>query len=131
MPELRIPIEGNVDSDISIAGAGFDRDSGVLTIGPIARRSGAERKLLVLIRGEHRHSVHASVGGCEPTLIRATLGEPSDLNAGAVVQIPLTVKIPPGSPPSNYMVNYGKILIETDHPDAKQIRVWVQFAVED
>jgi hypothetical protein len=131
MPELRIPIEGNVDSDISIAGAGFDRDNGVLNIGPIARRAGAERKLLVLVRGADRHSVHASIASCEPASIQATLGEPADLNAGAVVQIPLTVKIPPGSPPANYMVNYGKILIETDHADAKQLRIWVQFAVED
>ncbi|HEY1786046.1 MAG TPA: DUF1573 domain-containing protein [Pirellulales bacterium] len=131
MPELRIPIEGNVDSDISLAGGGFDRDSGVLTIGPISRRTGAERKLLVLIRGAHRHSVHVTVASCDPSSIQATLGQPSDLNAGAVVQIPLTVKIPPGAPPANYMVDFGKIQLETDHPEAKQFRVWVQFAVED
>ena len=85
----------------------------------------------MLIRGEQRHAIHVSVASCEPPLLQATLGEPADLNAGAVVQIPLVVKIPPGSPPSNYMVHYGKILLETDHADAKQIRIWVQFAVED
>ncbi|HEX4144485.1 MAG TPA: DUF1573 domain-containing protein [Pirellulales bacterium] len=131
MPELRVPVEGNVDSDISLAGAGFDRDSGILNIGPTSRRTGAERKLLVLIRGGQRHAVHVRVASCDPPSLQATLGEPADLNTGAVVQIPLIVKIPPGSPPANHMVNYGQIQLETDHADAKQIRIWVQFAVED
>ncbi len=129
--ELYIPIEGSVDSDVSIAGGSFDRDTGVLAFGAVSQRTGAERKLLVLIRGEHRHEVHVSVDHCEPPLLQATLGEPSELNAGAVVQIPLVVKIPPGSPLSNHLLDYGKIFLDTDHPAAKQIRIRVQFAVED
>jgi Protein of unknown function (DUF1573) len=128
--DIDISISGSVDSDISIAGGHFDRDAGILRMGTVRGRAGAEQKLLVLIRGEHRHDVHVSVEKSDPPL-QATLGEPSDLNAGAVVQIPLTVTIPRGSAPINHLSNYGKIMLETDDPNARRIRIWVQFAVEN
>ena len=130
MADLEIPIGGSVDSDISIAGGHFERETGILRLGSVSGRTGAEGTLLVLIRGEHRHEVHVSVGHCDAPL-QATLGKPSDLSSGAVVQIPLIVKIPPGSPPANHLGHYGKILLETDDPNAKQIRIWVQFAVDN
>jgi uncharacterized protein DUF1573 len=126
--DLTIPIAGSIESDVSIAGPNFDRSRGLLAMATVDRQ-GAERKLLVLVRGENRHSIKVSVGSSTPPL-EATLGEPTDLNADTV-QIPLKIKIPAGSPPANHLQNYGKILLETSHPEAQQLRIWVQFAVED
>jgi hypothetical protein len=47
--------------------------------------------------------------------------------------MPLTVEVPPGAPDANYLGSPGKlgeILLETTHPEAKQVRLLVQLAVE-
>ena len=129
MKDVLIPIEASIESDITIAGADFLREHGLLTIGAVGRE-GAERKLWVRIHGEQRHTIQVSVASATPPL-EVTLGEASDANMGAVVQIPLVVKIPPGSPSANHLSNYGKILLGTNDPEAKQLRIWVQFAVEE
>jgi Protein of unknown function (DUF1573) len=130
-PDLYIPIEGSVDSDISVTGAQYEPELGILNFGSVSRGKGEQRTLLILIRGEHRHDFKVSIASCSPALVEAKLGDPVDLNNAAVVKIPLTVKIPPGSPSVNHMIERGKILLDTNHPDAKQLRVWLQFAVVD
>jgi Protein of unknown function (DUF1573) len=127
--EVSVPIEGRIESDISIAGPNFDRDHGLLTIGAVGRE-GAERKLWLRVHGENRHAIKVSVASATPPL-EVSVGEPAESSAGSAVQMPLVVKIPPASPSASHLVNLGKILLETSDPDAKQIRIWVQFAVEE
>jgi hypothetical protein len=130
---LQIPIEGTVTSDISISGPGWDREHGVLMLGIVRSSEGLRRNLSVLVHGEHRHNVRVSVASCKPELLHASLGEPADVNGGAVVRIPLLIEIAPGAPDANYLGSPGKlgeIILETTHPEAKQVRMMVQLAVE-
>ncbi len=50
-----------------------------------------------------------------------------------MTQIPLTIEIPPGMPAVNHLgTNQGKfakVVLETTNPDAKQIRMDLQFII--
>jgi len=130
---IEIPIEGTVTSDITLSGQGWDREHNVLVLGVVRSSEGLKRNLWVLVHGEHRHDVQITVGKCEPEFLQATLGSPADVHGGAVLRIPLTLEIPPGTPDANYLGSPGKlgqVILETTHPDAKQVRLLVQVAVE-
>jgi hypothetical protein len=132
-PTLQVPVEGTVISDITISGSGWDREHGVLVLGVVRSAEGIRRNLSILVHGEHRHDLKISVGKCEPDFLRVSLGEPVDVNGGAVVRIPLSVEVPPGAPDANFLGSPGKlatIILETTHPEAKQVRMLVQLAVE-
>jgi hypothetical protein len=79
--------------------------------------------------------VQVSVGEVEPDFLRVTIGEKTEINQGAVVQFPLTIEIPPGSPYVNHLGSklgkLAQIIIETTHPDAKQVKIPLRFAVEE
>ena len=133
-----VPVEGTVDADISLIGRNWNADQAKLTIGSVQSSQGANRQLFVMLRGVHRHDVAIKVAKLEPAWLRVTLGEPSDIKGGAtgegVTQIPLTIEIPPGVPPVNHRGSaqgkYGEILLETNHPQVKHIRMNLDFFVE-
>jgi hypothetical protein len=134
-PVLEVPIAGTVVSDIEIFGPrGWDSDHNMLTIGPVKSREGAVRTLWVLVRGEHRQNVEVKTGSVEPNLLKVSVGSPSTSGASPVVRIPLTIEIPKGSPPVNFLGTESnpaaEIILETTHPEARRIKLFVRFAVE-
>ena len=46
----------------------------------------------------------------------------------------VVIEIPKGSPPANYLGNQqsklGEVLLSTTHPEAKQLKLSVRFAIE-
>jgi hypothetical protein len=130
---VEVPIEGTVDSDISIVGPGWDQKYGRLAINAVQSAKGATRKLFLLVRGDHRHDLAIKPGKLDPAWLKVELGEPTELNNGAVTQIPLTIEIPPGAPPANYLGTdqgkYAEIILETTHPQVKEIRLHLKFAI--
>ncbi len=132
-PRLTLTIRGAIGSEVSIAGPGWNADTGVLTLGEIAGDAGAQRQLLLVVRGPARRDTSFSIGEVEPNVLRASLGRPTDINQGAVVQTPLTISIPPGSPTVNRMglesSRQGRIVLKTTHPQVPEIQIHVRFAV--
>ena len=63
-----------------------------------------------------------------------SLGQPSEINHGAVVETPLVIEIPPGSPAVNRLGSdqgkLGEIILETTHPRVPKVRILVRLAVE-
>jgi hypothetical protein len=131
-PVVEVPMEGTVDSDISIAGRGWNADAGRLLIGEVKSGDGAHRDLLLLLRGPHGRDVEIKPVKVEPSWLKVTLGEPTELTSG-VSQRTLTIEIPPGTPPANHLGGpQGKsaqVILETTHPLVKQIVLYVQFVV--
>jgi hypothetical protein len=131
---VEVGIFGSIDSDISIVGPGWNDDLGKLTIDSVKRAEGATRKLLLLVRGDHRHDLTIKPVKLDPPWLKVKLGEPSPLAGGTVVQVPLTIEIPPGTAPVNRLgseqAKLGEIVLETSHPQAKQIRLYLKFAIE-
>jgi hypothetical protein len=129
-----LAIEGSIGSEIAIAGRGWDPDTGILNIGEVVSRAGVERKLLLIVRGQGRKGVKFTPQRIEPDMLHVSVGEPHEINKGAVVQVPLQVAIPPGSPPVNRLGTdqgrLGEIILETTYPQVPKLRILVRFAIE-
>jgi len=132
--ELTLPVQGMVGSDIAIVGHGWDTESGTLNLGAVRSSVGRQARLILVVRGPHRKEVTFKPVTVVPGLLRVRLGATSEINNGAVVQTPLIIDIPPGSPPANHLGSeqgqLGEIVIETTHPLVHKLRILVRFAVE-
>ncbi|MGD9646954.1 MAG: DUF1573 domain-containing protein [Pirellulales bacterium] len=131
-PEVQLPIGGQVNSDITVVGSGWDERRGVLRLGPVSAAEGKTRQLTVLIRGPHREQTTIEVERTDPPELHASVGVPDD--GSRVRQIPLMVEVPAGGRPLSRLGSghggYGEIWLRSTHPDAPQLRILVQFAIE-
>ncbi len=129
---VEVPIEGTVDSDISIVGVGWNADAGRLAIGEVASSQGAKRDLRLVVRGSQRNDVKFTLEKVDPAWLKVSLGAASELNSG-VMQIPLSIEIPPGSPPMNRLGSdqgkYAEVVLDTTHPLVRKIRLYLQFVI--
>jgi hypothetical protein len=139
--ELTIPIEGTVGTEISLVGSDWDSVHEVLHLGVVKSSAGASRQLLLVVRGPYRKETRFKVR--EPLLapLAVSVGEPTEIGEGQVVQTPLIISVPPGSPQANYLghikgneqgssVDDAVIELATTHPDTPTLRLLVRFAVE-
>ena len=136
-PELEIPLRGTVVSDISfVGGKSFEPRNNTVSLGLVKQGQTAKVSLPMLLKGPHRKDVEVKVGAITPSeAIQVTLGEPKLINDGAVVMRMVNIEVRADSPPVNLMggpdeKQYGKVFLETTHPEAKQIKLLVRFAVE-
>lgn len=142
LPEVVIPVSGNVTGDISVfAGrALYDPDRKIVTIGTVPQDEGGRYDLQVMVKGPHAANVKLSVGQVDPAdvlNVSIDADQPSSLAGGAVLMYPMTIAIPPGSRSVSRLgaaadglkAKLGKIVIETTHPQTKQLVLYVQFAV--
>jgi hypothetical protein len=131
--EVEIPVEGTVGSELAVAGFGWDEQTGVLTLGTVAMTKGTTRQLQVVIRGPHAQNVKLKPVRIIPDLLHVDVGLGRPLGRGAVTQIPLSIRIPPGSRAANYLGakagDLGQIVFETGHPQQPELRILVRFAV--
>lgn len=129
-----LSIDGTIGSEIAVVGRGWDPDTGVLTLGEVSRSQGTQRRLMLVVRGPGRKQVAFKPLSVAPDVLRVSLGRPGELNNGAVVQVPLTIDVPQGSPPVNRLGTeqgkLGEIILETTHPQVPKLRILVRFAVE-
>lgn len=134
-PKLELPIEGIVGSEIAVVGPAWDADKGVLTIGAISADEGAKRQLWLTVRGDHRQEVVFKPVEVFPMSMKVSLGQRREINNGAVVQTPLLIDVPPGSPAVNCLGSdvgkFGEIVLETTHPQVPKLRILVKMAVEN
>lgn len=128
-----IPIRGFVTSDISFVGPGFDSRHQELNLGTVKR--GTKATLIALIRGPHREGTKFEVSSVDPAnSLRVTLSEPKPFGDGAF-RIDVNVEIPEDSEAVSLLggdqrENYGKLVLDTTHPDVQHIPIYVRFAVE-
>ena len=133
-PSLALPIQGNIGSEIAVVGPRWDPEKGVLWLGEVSGREGIERRLLLVVRGPLRKEVKFKVASVSPAVLRVSLGKPSEINSGTVIQVPLLLDIPPGSRAANHLGSeqgaLGEINLETTHPQVPKLRIFVRFAIE-
>lgn len=130
---LSVPVRGNVVTDIRIAGAGYRDRLNRLELGMVSRE-GTSRQLMILAKGPHRDQLEFEVAAIEPPdILEVTVGEGKPLNNGAVWKFPLQIKVLPTEGIISHLVSSdqepARVLLETNHPDAEQIEVFVSFAV--
>jgi hypothetical protein len=132
-----LPVKGETMSDIRLASSPgvFNPHSNLLKIGAIKRAEGATAVLQLYVTGDHRHETQISVGEVKPAeYLKVSIGPPKELNSGKTIQYLVTVEVPPGLAPENHMggdqAPVGRIVLETTHPQTKQIPIRVKFSVE-
>jgi hypothetical protein len=137
--EIEIPVHLAVASDIALFNASprfqFVEDKNLLRLGKLKSQTGAKAKLFVLVRGPHRNETKIHVASIDPAnVLKAKLGEPETSANGALIKYPLEIEIPPGTPAMDRFggeqSELGKIVLSTTHPVAKEVRLFMQFAVE-
>jgi hypothetical protein len=132
-PEVEIPVEGAVGSEIAVAGFGWDEQTGVLTLGTVAMAKGTTRRVQVVVRGPHAKNVKLKPVRIVPDLLKVDVGQSKPIGQGAVTQIPLSIRIPPGNRAANHLgskaSDLGQIVFETGHPQQPELRILVRFAV--
>jgi hypothetical protein len=89
----------------------------------------------MFVRGAHRHETKFEIGSIEPEgYLKVNIGPPQELNQGKAIKYALTVEIPPGLEPINCLgsetAKYGRIVLNTTHPQTRQVFVNVKFAIE-
>jgi hypothetical protein len=130
---VEVPIEGNTISDVVVAGRGWDDDHSLLMLGTVSSREGSKTQLFILAHGSHRNDLNTKIKSVTPDLLKVTLGEPQGGAGDTSVRVPVTIEIPPGTRPVLHLGGeegkLGEILINTDLPEARTIRILVRFAV--
>jgi hypothetical protein len=133
--DLELAVTGSAVSDISIVGGSdFRQNSSRLDLGTIDVGVGAQRDLRVLIKGPHRQDTQFAVKQVDPEdVLEVSLGDAQSINDGAVYMRKLSIRVREDARPINRLgageSEYGKIVIETTHPDAKIIPIYVKFSV--
>ena len=130
---LIIPVRGRVAGELSIIGSGWNRKQSTLSFGTVDRDKGARAQLHIMVRGAEGTTIEISPLRITPAELQVTVGKPKSIKGGRVVQVPLTVAIPPGTPPMVHLGTQhgglGEILLKTNHPREKELRLKVRFAV--
>ena len=136
---IEIPVHLTISSDISFiratGGRGFNPEKNLLALGKLKSAKGAKAKLYIFVKGPYRDSTTIEIESVEPEeVLQVKLGEPVALGNGALIRYPLEIEIPPGQAPLNRQGGeqgkLGKIVFRTTHPEAKEVRLFVQFAIE-
>jgi len=133
---LEIPIQGTVISDITLVGnSRLDAEHNVLSVGRVRRSEGAQAELRILVKGPDRERIQLTVGERDPEdVLQATIGEPSKIANGAIFLYPLKIEILKTTRVLNRLGTdqgpSGRVVINTTHPQAKQVNLRVRFATE-
>lgn len=134
--KLELSITGAVISDVSLVGPkNYLEEQGILKLGTVSATSGSETQMRLLVKGPQRHGVKVSVKEVDPDdVLAVTVGEPTEINNGAVFMYPVKIAVRQNSRPVDRLGSekgkYGRITLETTHPYAKVIHMYVRFAVQ-
>ena len=133
-PTISLPVQGTIGSDVSVAGSGWDSDLGLLNLGTVASQSGAQRRLILIVRGPHAKETRFKAVQADPEFLEVELGRSAPIGAGTAWQTPLIVRIPKGSRRTSRLGTeqgkLGEILLETTNPQVPRVRILIRFAVE-
>ena len=130
--KLSAEIIGSVKGDVSIYGPGWNAENGLLRIGTVMAEEGKSIRLNLSVQGEHASTTNFEVAKVDPALMKVTLGEPRKISEKRV-HFPVEIEIPPNS---ESVVRVGgttseeaEIVFKSNHPQAQEVRMRVQFAV--
>ena len=56
-PTLTLPLQGMVGGEIAVVGRDWNADTGILNLGTVSSRDGAQRRLMLVVRGPSRKGV--------------------------------------------------------------------------
>lgn len=133
-PEVTVLVTVSVSSEVLVTGPDWTSENGVLSIGAVDGRQGAERKLMLVVEGPHYKEVTFKPTVIEPDFLKVSVGKPIQNDARQITLTPFTIQIPKRDTPTSHMGSeqgkLGKIVLETTHPQVHELQIRVRFAVE-
>lgn len=130
---LVLMAHGEVTSDITVDGPGWDSISRRLNLGLVSGKEGARRKLDVQLSGQHDLSKFR-ISKVDPPEMQVTLGAAEKVGGTKIVRLPLEITIPAGTRPLNRLGSeqgpLGEIVLETDRADGQPMPLYVRFATQ-
>lgn len=128
-----LPLDGTVAGDLALAGAAWDSSVQVLSLGTVSGKTGLRTQMFLTAKGPHRDSVRPVVREVVPASLQVEIGESKPVGSGGVLRTPLTIIVPPGSPPANNLCSEqappGRIVLDTGHPDTPTLTIRVCIAI--
>lgn len=128
-----LPLEGTVAGDLALAGAAWDSSRQVLSLGTVSGKAGLRTQMFLTAKGPHRDAVRPVVREVVPGSLQVEIGASKPVGSGGVVRTPLTIVVPPGSPPANNLCSEqaapGRIVLDTGHPDTPSLTIRVCIAI--
>jgi hypothetical protein len=132
-PTIELPVRGSISSEISIIGPGWNEESQLLSLGTATTQEEIKRTVRIIIRGPDRDKVRIRPVETTPNWLDVTVGESTQWQGGQVAQVPLTISVPRGSRPASYLgpdrSQFGRVVLETNHPKVPELQIFVRFAV--
>jgi len=133
-PHHELEVSGNVVGELAIVGARWDEERSLLGIGTVSSKEEVSRRVILVARGKYRDQVKLKVVEVWPELLKVELEPPSTMGE-TLRQFPIIIRIPKGTPPANYLgseaAQTGRIVLETNHPEAPKMLIRVAFAVQN
>lgn len=128
---VTVRLIGNVASDVLVMGPGVTRERLLVNLGTFSHKEGKKQTIYVLVKGPYRDQTTVEIAAVEPETsdFRVTLGEPLR-DTPKTVRYPLTLEIPPGSPPVSRL-DAAKIHLKTTHPDVKELTLRVRYVAKE
>jgi hypothetical protein len=135
VPRIDIPVQGSIVNDISIAGRGWNAQTEVLTMGTVRSREGSQWSLLIVARGPHAKDLRLKPVHIVPRVLDVKLGSTRYISETQLSLTRLMIHIPPGSEPTTHLGaeqgEPGRITIQTNHPQLREVNIQVRFAVSE
>ncbi len=129
-----LEVRGNVVSDLAVVGGNWDDERSLLAIGTVSAKEDVSRRLILIARGPFRNQVELKVAEMWPELLKVDLPPPTAVG-DSLRQLPIVIRIPKGTPPTDHLgsetAKAGRIVLETNHPQAPKVLIRVSFAVEN
>ena len=130
--EVACQIAGNVISDISIVGRGFDPVGQVLQLAPIESKVGGRATLQILVKGENHKDIEFEITHVDPSdIMHVSFGEKSTKEK--LTRVPLIVEFREGTPAVSRrgsLNKFAEIHFKTNHPIVKEVKLYVSFIVK-
>ncbi len=116
-----IPVEGTVSGALALAGGAWDSSRQALLLGTVSGRTGSRTEVFLTAKGPHALAVKPSVREVVPGSLAVEVGAGKPVGEKGMVRIPISITVPPGSPPANHRCSdqgpAGRIVLDTGHPE--------------
>lgn len=134
VPAVEIPVQGEIASDLTVVGRGWDERTGVLTLGTIDGHQGGTATLIIVAQGPHAKDVRLSLAQASPAWLGVELGPTTSSQDGSTRRTALTLRIPPRSEAAMHLGSgqgeLGRVVLRTNHPQTPELRILVKFVVQ-
>jgi len=133
---MTLDLVGQVSDDITIfsLGGGYDPHRRILDLRAIPAGTVRSHELRLKVIGPDRDSILFNVTQVRPEGLQVTIGKPQ-ASSDSVVLVPVTFIVPPTLPPVKLVgddpAQLGRVVIQTTHPEQKELEILVRMTVEE